>query len=233
MKLKKGSAAAKAYMAKIRAKKSSVGKVERVNKRANTTYVHLSRLPKRRKSASAKKVSSRRQTTTLMPLRNLLFEDTYTLGKSGKTIYERGYKVPNKDAYEATTLAGKKVVHKGSVKVNLIDANAVSGYVHTKRKGTKSTIKYTRVSGTENHTDTNSHNYKITIGGMQKDSIKQLEYQTMMLNNLINTLPKYVALSKNKNISVADRAYNKKYVAYAKKEIIRIKKMISILKKSI
>lgn len=237
MKLKKGSKEAKAYMAALRARKNDVGGVERVNKRKNTTYVHLTRVPLKRKKVAAKKVTKLREKNTLMALRNLSFEDTYTLGKSGKTIYERGYKVPNKDAYEATTLAGKKVIHKGSVKVNLIGERGLSGYVHTKTKGTKTTIKYTRakkVSGVDtkskSHTDFNSPEVNIQIGmsNTNMELIKKHTLAVATLNDRINQIK-----AEKRYFAPIAKKQADKHIAYLKKNIISYKKQISELKKHI
>jgi hypothetical protein len=241
MKLKKGSAAAKAYMAALRAKKSGnsnneLGALERINKRKNTTYVHLSRLPLKRKKIAVKKTRSK-QKTTLMPVRNLQFEDTYTLGKNGKIIYTRGYKIPNMDAYEATTLNGKRITHKGSIKVNLIDERGVSGYVHTKRKGTKTTLKYTRtkkVSGidteSKSHTDFNSPEVNIQIGMSNNnlDLIRKYSYSIGVLTQ------KMLELKDQKRYCdpMTKRQYDKT-IAFYQKNIASYKKQIAELKKNI
>jgi hypothetical protein len=242
MKLKKGSAEAKAYMAALRARKNGnsineLSGLERINKRKNTTYVHLSRVPLKRKKAPIKKITRAKQKTTLMPLRNLQFEDTYTLGKSGKTIYTRGYKLPNKDAYEATTLSGKRVVHKGSVKVNLIDERGVSGYVHTKRKGTKTTIKYTRtkkVSGVDTkskmHTDFNSPEVNIQVGMSENnlDLIRKYNRSISVLSDKILDIQ-----AQKRYFEPMAKKHAEKGIAYLKRNIASYKKQIAELKKNI
>jgi hypothetical protein len=222
MKLKKGSKEAKAYMAKLRARKGKVGKIDFVNRRATTTYVHVSRKPKVRKSTGVKRVVNRVEKTTLMPLRNLQIQDTFTLGKAGRTIYERGYKVANKDAYECFTLAGKKVIQKGSVKVNLIDESGISGYVHTKKRGTKSTLKYThpraKMSGGDGmHTDTNSHNYKITIGAVNQSALRDYEVVTKKVG----------VVEKN----IIDLQLMTQYNQYPKAKVFEMRKAIAMWKK--
>ena len=237
MKLKKGSAEAKAYMAALRARKNDVGGIEKINKRAKTTYVHYSRTPLKRKKIAVKKVSRSKEKTTLMALRNLQFEDTYTLGKSGKTIYERGYKIPNKDAYEATTLAGKKVVHKGSVKVNLIGERGVSGYVHTKSRGTKSVVKYTRakkLSGvstkSKSHTDFNSPTVNIQVGMSNNnlDLIRKYHYSISTLNDRILQIQ-----AEKRYFQPMAKKQAEKQIAFLKKNIASYKKQIAELKKNI
>jgi hypothetical protein len=223
MKLKKGSAAAKKYMAALRARKSGVGKLESISKRGNTTYVKYSRLPVKKKSAAKKRVATRMEKTTLMALRNLQMQDTFTLGKSGKTIYERGYKVNNKDAYETFTLSGKKVIMKGSVKVNLIDANSISGYVHTKRRGTKTSVKYTRVSGVPSSMGA----VGIAIGDVKKHS-DMIAYYKDHIEKTKNYLK-----ANSRSLDMRTKAAMKKDIAEHMKTIAHHKKMLSQAKKMI
>ena len=217
--------------------KNKVGALERINKRKNTTYIHLTRKPLKRKKIAVKKATRPKQTTTLMPLSNLQFEDTYTLGKSGKTIYTRGYKLPNKDAYEATTLSGKRVVHKGSVKVNLIDERGVSGYVHTKRKGTKTTIKYTRtkkVSGVDTksklHTDFNLPEVNIQVGMSENnlDLIRKYNRSISVLSDRILDIQ-----AQKRYFEPMAKKQAEKGIAYLKRNIASYKKQIAELKKNI
>lgn len=230
--LVKGSKEAKAYMAKLRAKKGKVGKVDFVNKRKTTTYVHLSRTKKVRKP-TAKKVVKRTIKTTLMALRNLQMQDTFTLGKSGRIIYERGYKVPNKDAYECFTLAGKKVIQKGSVKVNLIDESGISGYVHTKKRGTKSTLKYThkKIGATSTHNDTKSHNYKITIGALKNQSNNDYNDVCMKILSVERGILDGMIVIKNKTYPKGRLTETKKSITFMKKYLAELKKQKSELKK--
>lgn len=236
-KLKKGSAEAKAYMQKLRSFKKDgfknpIGKVDFVNKRKTTTYVHLSRTKKVRKPI-AKKVVKRTIKTTLMALRNLQMQDTFTLGKSGRIIYERGYKIPNKDAYECFTLAGKKVIQKGSVKVNLIDESGISGYVHTKKRGTKSTLKYThkKIGATSTHNDTKSHNYKITIGALKNQSNNDYNDVCMKILSVERGILDGMIVIKNKTYPKGRLTETKKSITFMKKYLAELKKQKSELKK--
>jgi hypothetical protein len=214
--------------------KNKVNGIERINKRANTTYVHYSRTPLKRKKSAVKKAKMPKEKNTLMALRNLQFEDTYTLGKSGKTIYERGYKIPNKDAYEATTLAGKKVVHKGSLKVNLIGERGVSGYVHTKTRGTKSVVKYTRVNGIDTksklHTDFNSPEVNIQVGMSNNnlDLIRKYGYSISVLNDKVLEIQ-----AQKRFLAPIAKKQAEKQIAFLKRNIASYKKQIAELKKNI
>ena len=230
--LVKGSKEAKLYMAKLRAKKDKIGKVDSVNKRKTTTYVHLSRTKKVRKP-TAKKAVKRTIKTTLMALRNLQMQDTFTLGKSGRIIYERGYKIPNKDAYECFTLAGKKVIQKGSVKVNLIDESGISGYVHTKKRGTKSTVKYThkKIGATSTHNDTKSHNYKITIGALKNQSNNDYNDVCMKILSVERGILDGMIVIKNKTYPKGRLTETKKSITFMKKYLAELKKQKSELKK--
>jgi hypothetical protein len=220
---KKGSLEAKRYMASIRKNKGNVGKLESIAKRGNTTYVKYSRLPLKKKSAAKKRVATRMEKTTLMALRNLQMQDTFTLGKSGKTIYERGYKVNNKDAYETFTLSGKKVIMKGSVKVNLIDANSISGYVHTKRRGTKTSVKYTRVSGVPSSMGA----VGVAIGDVKKHS-DLIAYYKDHIEKTKNYLK-----ANSRSLDMRTKAAMKKDIAEHMKTIAHHKKMLSQAKKMI
>jgi len=225
---KKGSLEAKQYMASIRKNKGNVGKLDSVIKRGNTTYVKYSRLPLKKKSAAKKRVASRMQKTTLMALRNLQMQDTFTLGKSGKTIYERGYKVNNKDAYETFTLSGKKVIMKGSVKVNLIDADSISGYVHTKRKGTKTSVKYTRVSGLAYKVVPSSMGaVGVAIGDVKKHT-DMIAYYKDHIEKTKNYLK-----ANSRSLDMRTKAAMKKDIAEHMKTIAHHKKMLSQAKKMI
>lgn len=242
---KKGSKAAKDYMAKLRAMKSdssggTLQGLDFVNKRGSTTYLHYSRKPKKgvRKKAAPKKSASRKtrtQKNTLLPLSYLLLDDTYTLGKSGKTIYQLGYKVPNRNAYYAYTLTGKKVIHKGTTKVNLIDERGISGYVHTKKRGTKTIVKYSRVNGVEtkskSHSDYNSPEVNIQIG-LTKDSMNTIAHHMGVLaasNAHLLKLKTQLAFAA----TASDKARIRRHIESVKNHIRNTKKQIQLAKKSI
>ena len=210
---KKGSLEAKKYMASIRKKKGNVGKIERVNRRSNTTYVHISRKPKVKRKTKVKRIVKRVEITTLMPLRNLQLQDTFTLGKLGKLIYERGYKIPNKDAYECFTLSGKKVIKKGSIKVNLIDSNSVSGYVHTKKRGRKSTLKYT-------HPKIGSHN---NIGNVNQLVLRDYEKVVEKIGIVENSILHNKVMAKYNN-------YTKEKLKESKRALLQYSKYLKELK---
>lgn len=235
VKLKKGSKEAKAFMAKIRAKRK-IGGLEKVNKRKTTTYLHYTKAGTKKRTATKKvtprKVIKRGIRTSLMPLSYLQLQDTFTLGKSGRIIYELGYKTPNKNEYTVHSLNGKSKKMKGSVKVNLIDANMVSGYIHTKKAGRKTTVKYTHpaIKGVEHHLDTKSHNVNIRIG-MSNSNMDLIRKHILSIQHLTD---KIAMIKRDHNFqSPMGKRKDKQEIAYLKRNIASYKKQITELKKHI
>lgn len=244
-KLKKGSKEAKEYMAKLRAKKekkSGLAGLERVNRRKTTTYVHYTRTAPKKKVAkkttarksSAKKVEKR----TTIALSNLHYGDTFTIGTSSK-IYERLEKWPRENKYAVVDLSGKYYNYSGTKRVYLVDEYGVSGFVHKKTHGRKTTLKYThpvskKVSGVSTpskaHTDYNSPEVNIQIG-MAHDNMSMISkhmHSIAMLNEKIAQ----IKMAKKFQDAMMKRASDKQIV-YLKKNIASYKKQISELKKHI
>jgi len=96
----------------------------------------------------------------------------------------------------------------------------------TKKKAVK------KIAG-EKHTDIKSHNYKISISGINKENLENLkerlkfdETVTMFLDDLRNQL-------KNKYLTIAQKNAIKKHIITSKKQLINNKKQISLIKQSI
>jgi hypothetical protein len=253
MRLKKGSKAAKEYMAKIRRMKKSstddnISGLERVNKRKTTTYVHYTRTTAKKRATTktapkkvARKTAPKKvEKHTTILLSNLHYGDTFTYGKSN-TIWERSSKVTNNpNKYWVISLNGQRKGLSGNTRVNLIDEYGVSGFVHKKTHGRKTTLKYThpvakkRISGvstpSKSHTDYNSPEVNIQIGMAHSnmDLIKQHMHSMAMLNEQIA----HCRINKKYQSTIEKRATDK-HIAYLKKNIASYKKQISELKKHI
>lgn len=216
--------------------------LERINRRKTTTYVHYTRTaPKKKvaKKTTARKSSAKRvEKRTTIALSNLNFGDTFTTGTSSK-IYERMNKVPNQNKYIVVDLAGKEYKYSGTKRVYLEDEYGVSGFVHKKTHGRKTTLKYThpvskKVSGvstpSKSHTDYNSPEVNIQIG-MVHDNMSMISkhmHSIAMLNEKIAQ----IKMAKKFQDSMMKRASDKQIV-YLKKNIASYKKQISELKKHI
>lgn len=221
--------------------KMYISGLERVNRRRTTTYVHYTREKpiKKAPKKTARKSSARRvEKRTTIALSSLNHGDTFTMGTSSK-IYERLNKVPNQNKYVVVDLAGKTYQYSGTKRVYLEGEYGVSGFVHKKTHGRKTTLKYThpvskKVSGVSTpskaHTDYNSPEVNIQIG-MVHDNMSMISkhmHSIAMLNEKIAQIKELKRLQEPMEKRSSD-----KQIAYLKKNIASYKKQISELKKHI
>ena len=141
--------------------------------------------------------------------------------------------------YIVVDLAGKTYKYAGTKRVYLGGEYGVSGFVHKKTHGRKTTLKYThpvrkKISGvstpSKSHTDYNSPEVNIQIG-MAHDNMSMISkhmHSVAMLNEKIAQIKE----AKKYQDAMMKRASDKQ-IDYLKKNIASYKKQISELKKHI